>query len=129
MKIVNVKRVRNSPNRPGSGGPITRQLRIYFHPTGSAADGTITERRREYRRLLDEVYAIARVSMTIDELQAGRRAAWSAKAGCSCGCSPGFVVKNHMCSYVLWVDVIGDEDLLANERLGAAIERQVGGAS
>lgn len=43
---------------------------------------------REYRKLLPEIYGLFNIP-------ADAKASWSQKAGCSCGCSPGFILDGY----------------------------------
>lgn len=53
----------------------------------------------EYRKLLPEIFEKAGIP-------AGTKASWSQKAGCSCPCSPGFVL-DYYSNINIWADVAG----------------------
>lgn len=76
---------------------------LYFFPVGETLIDNIAERRRrpikEYRKLIPEVCASVGVTNPQD-----LKFSWSQKAGCSCGCSPGFIVKGLYCKEI-FVDV------------------------
>ena len=67
------------------------KTRIYFWPRGESIPENLENRRtrpyNEYRRLLPNVLQAVGVE---DGKNLDIR--WSQKAGCGCGCSPGFVV-------------------------------------
>jgi hypothetical protein len=68
--------------------------RIYFFIEGENLLENIRNRRfrpsKEYRRVLSEALQIA--GLTTEQADRSTRlASWSQKAGCSCGCSPGFI--------------------------------------
>ena len=66
--------------------------RIYFFPENETVLENFAERRtrpyKEYRKLVAEAIAMATGAAPTDLVSIK----WSQKAGCSCGCSPGFVV-------------------------------------
>ena len=88
FKIENARRV------PSFSKRMRSRTVIHFWPRGeSVVDNLVNRRSRpytEYRRLLPSVYAAVGVkdpnSLT---------ARWSQKAGCACGCSPGFIVEGY----------------------------------
>ena len=85
MRIVEVRKV------PFSGKE--RKPRVYFWPKGETILENFGNRRdrpiNEYRKLLPEVMRIAGLGEKM-------RCNWSQKAGCSCGCSPGFIMDARM---------------------------------
>jgi hypothetical protein len=74
-----------------------QKTRVYFsHPGETIMDNLMNRRNRPrdlYRQYLPEV-------ATALDLPAGTKFAWSQKAGCNCGCSPGFI-----CDYSYGKDV------------------------
>lgn len=67
----------------------TAKPRVYISVNETILENLINRRSRpvsEYRRLMPQV-------MTLLGLPADTKAVWSQKAGCSCGCSPGFIVQ------------------------------------
>jgi hypothetical protein len=70
---------------------------------------------KEYRRLMPEI--IERI-MAIETDQFGEprfnkdvKMGFNQKAGCSCGCSPGFVVRDESCKgYSIWVDLVASDE-------------------
>ena len=81
MKIIGMK-VRFVDNKAA-------QVRVYFFPKDeSILDNLLNRRSRpqeEYRKLLPDVFKELNIRNT-------GPVRWSQKAGCSCGCSPGFIV-------------------------------------
>lgn len=88
---------------------------------------------REYRKLLPAIFEAL-------QLPADTKASWSQKAGCSCGCSPGFVLDIPRClrrnltdrtprHIDFWVTVEGDDAKVAEkpnlERLAIRGQRGV----
>ncbi len=70
-----------------------KKSRVYFHMLNENILENLCKRfnrpAEEYRKLLPE--ALRRVMPDIDRLD--WKALWSQKAGCSCGCSPGFILE------------------------------------
>jgi hypothetical protein len=70
---------------------LTSRARVYFFPKGETVLENFAYGRRNrpiaaLRALLPEVYEQTK-------LEPDCQAIWSQKAGCSCGCSPGFILK------------------------------------
>lgn len=67
-----------------------KRPRVYFFIEGENILQNLQDRfsrpHQEYRKLLPEVYRQAGID------QENPTATWSQKAGCSCGCSPGFIL-------------------------------------
>ena len=65
-----------------------QRTRVYFFLEGETMLENLFHRHnrpyREYRKLLKEVFAIAGITP--------EKANWNQYAGCSCGCSPGFIL-------------------------------------
>ena len=65
--------------------------RVYFWPEGESVMDNFRNRRArphtEYRKLIVEAFAQAGIDAT------ALSARWSQKAGCTCPCSPGFVMS------------------------------------
>ena len=80
---------------------------MYFFPSGETLINNIAERRRrpynEYRKLIPKVCEMVGLNYKDHQFT------WSQKAGCSCGCSPGFIIKHLYCKQV-FVDVTMDND-------------------
>lgn len=69
-------------------GKEDRKSRIYFFVKETILENLINRRCRpnkEYRKLVPAVLKKANIPSTT-------KVKWSQKAGCSCGCSPGFIL-------------------------------------
>lgn len=68
----------------------TKHARVYIWPSETVLEQFINRRARpvtEYRKnILPEV-------LNFQGLPADTKAKWSQYAGCSCGCSPGFILN------------------------------------
>jgi len=69
------------------------RTKIYFFPKGENVIEQVWKRRLRphnvlYKPLLPEVIKLANLPEDV-------KFHWSQQAGCSCGCSPGFVSENH----------------------------------
>lgn len=101
LSILNVE-VRNEQSkytqRRGRG-----KSRIYFFIKGENILENLFERHfrphKEYRKLLPAV--LAKAGITTNE-----HIRWSQKAGCSCPCSPGFILGD-VYGKTIYVDVTG----------------------
>lgn len=77
--------------RPFSSGKIEKKCpRVYFFEKNESILAHLHRRHyrphQEYRKLLPQVYAKL-------DFPSGVKAKWSQYAGCSCPCSPGFILK------------------------------------
>jgi len=81
---------------------------VYFWPEGESVLENLANRRNrpytEYRKLLPEVFKELR-SRGIN-LPDNPKANWSQKAGCSCGCSPGFILPDYHSCMSIHVTVV-----------------------
>lgn len=91
------------------------KTRIYFFvdTDGPATDlfsGTrFNKPHKSYRSMLPEVFKqLGYGTEAIKQMILS--CSWSQKAGCSCGCSPGFVMKNreHTSGTDIFVDIVAD---------------------
>jgi hypothetical protein len=64
--------------------------RIYIWPEGETILQNLENRRSRPLKLFRQVAADALAKLEVDTSKLEIK--WSQKAGCSCGCSPGFVV-------------------------------------
>lgn len=75
--------------------------RIYISHSGESVIENLINRHSRpkdlYRECLDEV--LVQIGWV------GYPVHWSQKAGCNCGCSPGFIVKNSNFHQDLWIEV------------------------
>jgi len=82
MKIKNVKKYTISePKR-------TTSHAYFFHDKESIADNFVNRRQRPY-----EVYKYLLLELLHKEGITGVKPQWRQRCGCSCGCSPGFVLQ------------------------------------
>lgn len=99
MKITSTK-MRNHREelyKPGRWAEWKRaanaRTRIYIHPHGETLIDNLMNRRtrpyNEYRKLLPDILTAVGLDPKLAE-----SARWSQKAGCGCGCSPGFIINN-----------------------------------
>lgn len=98
FSIINVK-VRDYTKENAVGWATRKELyhdqvrrpRIYFFHVGETIIDNLRNRRNrpqdEYRKLLPEVLERAGIPQ-----ECVAKIRWSQKAGCTCGCSPGFIV-------------------------------------
>ena len=70
------------------------KTRIYFHPSSETVMENLMNRKsrpyNEYRKMLPKLFE----QLGWNDGKIMPRAKWSQFAGCSCPCSPGFVVDN-----------------------------------
>lgn len=71
-----------------------QKSRIYFDVSGETLLDNLSNRMSrpytEYRKLLPTVFE----TLELDPTNPNLKASWSQYAGCSCPCSPGFVIRN-----------------------------------
>jgi hypothetical protein len=90
---------RRSPRRWPRDGNERREFdsksRIYFWPTGESILDNLTNRRSRpyelYRELIPQVFDQLGLQFT-----PALKARWSQRAGCSCPCSPGFILPRRL---------------------------------
>jgi len=79
-----------------------QKARVYFWPKGESVWENLENRRsrphKEYRKLIPEV--LERIGADPEAV----KLSWSQKAGCSCGCSPGFIADG-LSGFSVHVDV------------------------
>ena len=79
-------------------GEWNQKPRIYVFPPEYTVLENLENRRerpyQEWKKLIPEVIEKAKTRKGGDEIEFGpnTKVRWSQKAGCSCGCSPGFIV-------------------------------------
>jgi len=105
MKVANV--MSKSYAETGDKHPMYKRMRVHFSFDRESILDDFTNRRsrphNELRKLLPEIFAQAGVHPDAIE-SCIRQSRWSQKAGCSCGCSPGFIVEN-LAGRQLFVDI------------------------
>ncbi len=84
--------------------PRSSKPRVYFHHDGETVLENLHKRRGrpvwDYRALLPKVFDMVQDQIDISFDKVEHR--WSQKAGCSCGCSPGFILSG---AETLWHDI------------------------
>ena len=110
MKVTNVS-VKMQDGRRHS------RTRVYFFPKGENVLENLMHRfsrpSKAYKQLLVEVLEKANLPYITDIKAMAKKTVWSQRAGCQCGCSPGFVINGGW-SYGrdIFVDVEGDDALV-----------------
>jgi hypothetical protein len=100
LKIKTFETRRDPESRDASRG------RVYLHPAGETILENFTSgrRTRPYTTFRKELMPEVLVRLG---LPADTKISWSRKAGCSCGCSPGFIVDawqvKHTNTFVTYV--------------------------
>ena len=80
-----------------------QKTRIYIFEKGEGILENLMKRHgRPYDAYKKEVIPLVKEWLKqnkpdVTDLEAGRRISWNQKAGCSCGCSPGFIVDFFGC--------------------------------
>ncbi len=86
MSIV-IKKITEKYNKKGRGKSI-----IYFSPLNETISENLLKRRNrpveDYKEMIPEILGYLGYPKDAEMK-------WSQKAGCNCGCSPGFVFKCH----------------------------------
>jgi hypothetical protein len=119
---LTIKSVDRRPNRAGYRGGYRggkgysydkhQKTRMYIWPEGESVMANLVNRRERpailYRSLFGEIFRQANVPE-------GTKARWSQKAGCSCGCSPGFIL-DYWSTDDISVSVTGEEHAPVDEQ-------------
>ena len=99
-------------------GPRQRKARVYVWPQGENVIENLKNRRsrpyHEWWRLLHPLFE----EYGIDP----QKVRWSQKAGCSCGCSPGFVDESGVLKGDLHVDLIVEDECPKCEACGQPVD-------
>ncbi len=118
MQIVNTKTSAHRIRRLDSRS----KTRIFVWPQGENIMDNLENRRQRPAKLWKPFAVAAAAAAGIKFESIG----WSQKAGCSCGCSPGFVVKGqHRPGFDIHVDIaeLGEGVVsLAEARMKKAID-------
>ena len=91
MKIKKVKIQKRSTGKTS---------KVYFFPSETMLENIVNRFDRpytEYRKLLPKILGKANIEPTV-------KARWSQYAGCSCGCSPAFILSDDN-SLDIFVDI------------------------
>lgn len=94
MVTIKIKDVRVQERTEYRGGALKARARLYIFPQETLLENLRNRRTRpykEYRKLIPEIMEKAGLS----ELwkKGDIKASWSQYAGCSCPCSPGFILS------------------------------------
>lgn len=123
--MLSIKKITLRPKGGSSSKPnaadFYHRSRIYVGPDKETVmenymGGRYTRPHTLYRKeILPQLWRILGLGNGSfeDKIQAG----WSQKAGCSCGCSPGFIIKQGNVPFDIWVDVT-DKNVLEVEISG-----------
>lgn len=108
---MKVSKVDNRPNRERSSS----RTRVYVFPKGENVLENLCNRfsrpSKAYKHFLPEIFEKAFPEMKWEDRRAMiKKTFWNQRAGCACGCSPGFVINGGW-SYgrEIFVDVEGDD--------------------
>jgi hypothetical protein len=111
---------RSYPRRPGDVREFQKMTRVYFWPKGETIlDQLFTRRHRpyeEWRKLLPEVFDQLELDYT-------GKSRWSQRAGCTCPCSPGFVLEHKLMVDGMPIDIHVDLDYRTDEEKVADEEK------
>jgi len=80
-----------------------KKVRIYIFPEGETILENLIERHYRPSKLW-RPFAEQALQMATGESKK-YKLSWSQKAGCSCGCSPGFIVSDLQKDYSVYVDI------------------------
>ncbi len=99
IKEINLQKCSGAGPRDSSSRP-----RIYIWPEGESIKENFENRRdRPYTIYKKEVLPQLFRKLGLNPKKVG----WSQKAGCSCPCSPGFIVQSRDIPYDIHVTVVG----------------------
>lgn len=107
----------NDPINQWKKDPKVMKVRLHVHPENHtpALDG-ISD--REYTKLLRKVARVTLAKVTQDipndpdlKAMAEDKFYWDRLAGCSCGCSPGFVFESTQAKFTSWIDIRVEESV------------------
>ncbi len=92
---------------------------IYVHPKGESIFENLCFRHDRPHQVYRQAIPAALEAL---ELPPGIKVRWSQKAGCSCGCSPGFIVQVEGVHKDCWVTIDGVEQPVTNRALDRAAQ-------
>jgi hypothetical protein len=91
---VTTREKRRDKSRKGGVGSLERKTKMYFSPEGETVlDQFLVGRRTRPNTLLRKLIPEALKRANVANLSEYTKSSWSRKAGCTCGCSPGFVLS------------------------------------
>lgn len=96
LKILKVSS-RRRPYKSGQHSYSKSHTRLYFFPRGESVMDNLRNRRgrpyNDWRTLIPAVLAkLSKVGGDVEPFMKPDKVSWSQRAGCSCPCSPGFIV-------------------------------------
>jgi hypothetical protein len=99
MKIENARIIKHYSGKKNAHG------KIYFNIKCETVFENLTNRRtrpyNEFRKFIPSI--LESLALDIDP----KNFRWSQKAGCDCGCSPGFVDKDYRMTFKdIYVDIV-----------------------
>lgn len=98
---MKIKEMTHRVHRTDNGTRVrTTKVRIYIDLAGENILENLQKRRSRPVALYRELLGQVREAYNLGQGKIG----WSQKAGCSCGCSPGFIVSDHF-GYDIFVSV------------------------
>lgn len=117
MKILNVETIEG--HREEKMGT----MKIYFFIEDSVYP---EDRVAQERRLLPQVIKAANELLPHwNQIRADAKISYSRNAGCRCGCSPGFIVRDTCTRHHVYVEVAQEGYQTPDQVLAAAIEHQI----
>jgi hypothetical protein len=89
-------------------GFYANKTRVFLFPKGETIleQFTVGRHTRPYTQYRKEVLPIVLKRLGLPK---GTKVSWSQRAGCSCPCSPGFIIQNGAYGYDVFVDVAVEE--------------------
>jgi len=90
-------------------GRFDPKTRVYIHPKNESILENIMNRRSRPRDQYKQVLLEGLTMIDVDLSRITYR--WSQKAGCSCGCSPGFIIDGYdpnIGGKNVWIEVEAD---------------------
>jgi len=109
--MLSIKDITLRPKSGASGkdnaASFYHRPRVYVSPEGeSVLENYMTGRHtRPYTAYKQEVLPQLWRKLGLGSASHPIKAGWSQKAGCSCGCSPGFIVKEGNVPFDIWITV------------------------
>jgi hypothetical protein len=99
-------KVTTHPIRQQRSSRFRTKTRVYVHPTGETVLENFKNRRSRPLNTCREALRTGLSALGVDLSRVDYK--WSQKAGCSCGCSPGFIVDGWDAAIAgknVWVEI------------------------